>query len=305
VRLRWSNSDADIFCTWKTAPLVRQRLVENWGLVCTGMNDSYVTPWVNEEPAVHHVEGYAPCPSADSHEVGLHETDTVEEYYQQALKYGDMTVAADGQATGFLFSEGKPVGLPGGAANGKFPYRFDLCGTFVQLIIGRPSLEDAREMLNSFDLTICKTYFDGETFHVPSPQNTFKLATTCTNARHTLITEYMAAFFEQLMANDDGRVNFFDILRHVPDHAWEAVGLVGTPGEEEFYMYHLFVQKLLIRMQRYAKRGIKILDAPFDALHFQTRLRDPIEGYLTIGPPPLPGPVEGSMECDEDEDGTD
>jgi len=45
----------------------------------------------------------------------------------------------------------------------------------LDLIIGREDSKDARDLLKSFDLTICKSAFDGRLFHIPFPHDTFNL----------------------------------------------------------------------------------------------------------------------------------
>jgi hypothetical protein len=85
------------------------------------------------------------------------------------------------------------VGLPEGSAGGIFPYDFDLRSkreTVVQLIIGKPSKKDARRLLQSFDLEICKCSFDGRTFRVPSPADTFARCTACTSARREIVQDF-------------------------------------------------------------------------------------------------------------------
>jgi hypothetical protein len=65
---RWKGSDLDLFCTCAAAPLVRQRLQEECGLVCTGTSFTYGGGGLSDAnlSAVSHVEGYALPPGPDS-----------------------------------------------------------------------------------------------------------------------------------------------------------------------------------------------------------------------------------------------
>ena len=59
----------------------------------------------------------------------------------------------------------------------------------VQLIVGREKCEDARELLNSFDLVICQTSFDGTNFVIQRLHETLRAQTFCTEPRAGLWSE--------------------------------------------------------------------------------------------------------------------
>jgi len=63
------HSDVDIFCTWEAAPTVRQWLVENCGLICSGANDTYDSRGPAQLTIIDHVEGFAPPPEVGSYEL--------------------------------------------------------------------------------------------------------------------------------------------------------------------------------------------------------------------------------------------
>jgi hypothetical protein len=311
----WTSSDVDIFCTWSAAASVRQRLVERCGLICSGGNDTYGSPIdtccapapersARDACAMDHVEGYAPCPTAggqwnpyitpvdasDTREFAtrakygdkkLRDTPaTVEEFLEQANEFGretlqDPTEKQLQQRAAWPSGHWtKKIGAPGGCGPGRaFPYNFELAsGTFVQLIVGKEGCEDARELLNSFDLTICTTYFDGITFHIPSPRQTLSGQTCCLAPRHAVLTNYFQTAVDQVLRSESGAYVFSEIIEGMADDIWDEVGPRSRGWEDR----HDFMMKLIIRMQKYYKRGVKIVNVPGDlrlcmhALNFQS-----------------------------------
>tara|TARA_B110000503_G_scaffold108816_1_gene162758 strand:+ start:1020 stop:2468 length:1449 start_codon:yes stop_codon:yes gene_type:complete len=198
--------DNDIFCTWHAAPLVRQRLVERCGLICAGVDNKTYKHQFDERDhvgdhkfsTVDHVEWYAGRPTDGESRIGPGEyvPYSSDEYYQEALECGKETVDYCEVRGNTVYR--KWVGLPGGSAGGNFPYDFDLRAcAFVQLIIGNEDTEDARALLNSFDLEICKCHFDGRDFFVPNPKDTFAGRTAMTASRRAMVEKFcerIAAF---------------------------------------------------------------------------------------------------------------
>jgi hypothetical protein len=239
------RGDIDIFCTWDAAPAVRGRLVAA-NLICSGANDSYVScPEEDLITAVDHVEGYAPVPTAGSHHLKSWRSDslsysdstvTPDEFRQRAVQYGREVVNRGW--CGHRLNP-KSIGLPGGSAGGEFPFDFSLeHDTVIQLIVGKPSCTDARHLLDSFDLTICKTYFDGQSFGIPFPQETMQRQTVVTPARLALVDEYIKATVRVCAcaatgADDDGRYYYSreDVFLAMPDAVWTGVGV--KPYEKE------------------------------------------------------------------------
>ena len=157
---QWKGSDVDIFCTWAAAPKVRERLIEQGKLVCSGACDDYSFPPDAEDVSqVDHVEGYAALPQPGHHALeswGTEDEKSPDEFLKQAVEYGQEQVDNQGCHPHFRFEEPKRVGLPGGSTGGRFPYDFRLeRETFVQLIVGKETSHDARDLLQSFDLRIC------------------------------------------------------------------------------------------------------------------------------------------------------
>ena len=199
---------------------MRQRLVERCALICAGVdNREYKEQYNSHDDVgdfnaskVHHVECYAGRPTQGKRDISVpsfarFETPNpyaTDAYYQQALAWGKEAIEQNreveiGQDYRSL------VGVPGGSAGGNFPFDFDLraqqynpgTGSFVQLIIGNEDTEDARALLNSFDLEICKCHFDGRDFFVPNPKDTFAGRTAMTASRRAMVEKFcerIAAF---------------------------------------------------------------------------------------------------------------
>ena len=67
----WDNSDLDIFCTWDAAPMIRRRLFDRCGLICSGVDNDYMQQdrdLVGDlegiaRSVIHHVESYSSRPT--------------------------------------------------------------------------------------------------------------------------------------------------------------------------------------------------------------------------------------------------
>lgn len=232
--------DIDIFCTWQSALLVRQRLVERCGLMCGGVDTDHYNPHGELEnfgdhkfSKVHHVELFAGRPTDRDDEDCGGEPRSSDAYYQQELEWGEEMVEyeyQDGNICQYL------VGMPGGSAGGKFPYDYDLQDgkgsvCFVQLIIDQPGMGNARELLDYYDLEMCTCHFYGREFFVPNPQDTFAGRTAMTHERRQLVE------------------TFFDPDMQHEKEEFEAKYEDGTRA-----------CTLIARMQKYHARGIKIVD---------------------------------------------
>jgi hypothetical protein len=250
----------DIFCTWHAAPLVRQRLVERCGLICAGVDNKTYKHQFDERDhvgdhkfsTVDHVEWYAGRPTDGESRIGPGEyvPSSSDEYYQEALECGKETVDYCEVRGNTVYC--KWVGLPGGSAGGNFPYDFDLRAcAFVQLIIGNEDTEDARALLNSFDLEICKCHFDGRDFFVPNPKDTFAGRTAMTASRRAMVEK----FCERIAAfdNETQEENPSDDPDS-PEGEWKHRNARGLEQHRACV--------LISRMQKYKERGIEIIDPP-------------------------------------------
>ena len=241
----WELADVDIFCTWDAAPFVRQRLFEKCRLICSGVDNSYLQPErdlagareeSSLETSVHHVESYASRPISGNYGWRGDLPYTSDEYYAQTLKWGELVLRRR--------YGGMKVGVPGGSASGLFPYtgRFPYDHTlrdhhsFVQLVVGKRGVKDARELLESFDLEICKCYYDGREFHVPAPGDTFAGRSAITHARRDLVADFMGesdplpgdSSFPLLSERQPHMVAFeclLPVMTRIRDQSWAGVGL--------------------------------------------------------------------------------
>ena len=187
---QWKDLDVDIFCTWDAAPVVRQRLIERCGLICSWVDNSYRQEGPDlstklgapdfVQTCLSHVESYNSRRMegryGDEYDDDSKRLEyTSDAYFARACQWGAEAVA----------SHPKRLGTPKGSAGVSFPYDYELRrNSFVQLIVGHPSLKDARALLTKFDLEICKFSFDGTTFRAPNAVKSFAGRTSVTPARH-------------------------------------------------------------------------------------------------------------------------
>ena len=286
----WEDSDIDIFCTWEAAPMIRRRLIDRCGLICSGIDNYYMQQDCDlagdlegtGRSVIHHVESYSSRPTREA------------EY----PKYKDWAVDADYQRTPFNGEEylkltkdrgadilerekdwrGCPIGIPGGSLDGDFLYDYNLRDKkFVQLIIGTQQHKDARTLLTTFDLKICKCAFNGRGFIIPAPADTFAGRTVITPARHDIMEQFVESFGRLVdnVENYDENVDYLDlneILIGMSEKSWKGVGLgpyegSGSWGEwHEFQRRYMFCQRLFQRLKKYHRRGIEIINAPNLAL---------------------------------------
>ena len=291
---KWSAADVDIFCTWRAAEFVRERLMAK-NMICSGVDNTYGQQGRDlngdfEHSAfavISHVESYAARPKTGvTSGYGYYDDAYIEYdsdlYYAEAKAWGATAVANMP-----LFRPYGP-GTPGGSAGGDFLYDYDLRDeSYVQLIVGKPRVKDARELLESFDLEICKSYFDGNTFHVPAARDSFAGRTKVTPARRALVEEFMqnvkkyASNVEYVSGHDRDMAN---VLKNIKKKTWAAIGArpYNDEGEGElmsrswfdFQHRFLFLTKLIERMQKYAKRGVRIVDPPPGALEWNVARYD-------------------------------
>ena len=290
---KWSAADVDIFCTWRAAAFVRERLMAK-NMICSGVDNTYGQEGRDlngdfEHSAfavISHVESYAARPTTGVTEYRYDRNDEdiaydSDAYYAKAKAWGATAVAnmlKFASVGGGLYG----AGIPFGSAGGDFLYDYELRDvSYVQLIVGKPRVKDARELLESFDLEICKSYFDGNTFHVPAARDSFAGRTKVTPARRALVEEFMrnvkkhASNVEYVSGHDRDMAN---VLKKIKKKTWAAIGArpYNDEGEGElvsrswfdFQHRFLFLTKLIERMQKYAKRGVRIVDPPPHALEW-------------------------------------
>lgn len=70
---------------------------------------------------------------------------------------------------------------------------FDARGK-IDLIVARRSTKSPKDLLQGFDLNICKASFDGSKFHIPNPHQTFSRKTTMEPSRKAIVESYVNHF---------------------------------------------------------------------------------------------------------------
>ena len=280
--VRWQGSDVDIFCTWAEAPKVRQRLIEKCNLICSGANDTYFAPDEKDLSVIDHVEGFAPRPAVGHHALaryGGRDPLSLEEFCEQAAEYGRIAVASTPRRGMFGLLPEKRVGFPDGCGAGRpFLYDRDLeRSTVAQLIIGKKTCLNARELLANFDLVACQTYFDGQGFSIPSPCETLWAQTRCIPPRRAVVDDFVRSYWTlALAAGPSGSFQIDDIPRNMPSATWAGVMQTQPKDDDnvmfEWFSRYNFATALVSRLQKYCRRGITILDAPAGALSFQTQV---------------------------------
>ena len=320
----WKLADVDIFCTWDAAPFVRQRLFEKCRLICSGVDNGYrqserdlagARDESSLETSVHHVESYASRPISGTYGWRDDLPYTSDEYYAQTLEWGELVLEDAGMPRfGISSSEsygGMKVGVPGGSAGGVFAYDHELRyhHSFVQLVVGKRGVKDARELLESFDMEICKCYYDGREFHVPAPGDTFAGRSAITHARRDLVADFMGESEPlpgDLLVERQTRMVEFErllpVMTRIRDQSWAGVGLgpcteldtldtlsdwldtlssqvVGQIGkrlhtlneQHAIESRYRFIVRLISRMQKYHRRGVTLIDPPRGALEWLVR----------------------------------
>ena len=305
----WRHADVDIFCTAEAAPFVRKRLFERCGLICTGLMSSYgVTSFdmdvddplqgmkINSQRSdrllLSHVESYAPRPTKGDTFGGFESDDEdalkydSDEYYEQVKKWGAETVesALSGEDSDF-----SPLGFPRGDT---FLYDYNLDdSSFVQLIIGIPGrVADARTLLREFDLEICKCSYDGRTFRVPAPVQTFASRSTVDPARRYLVDDFMRKRAKHAPNVNEVSPCCFDSINaemkkaiaKMTKKGWKGIGMRPYVEHErddkdmhihsiladrrDFLDRYEFLAKIVARLRKYARRGVEIIDPPHDVV---------------------------------------
>ena len=148
-------------------------------------------------------------------------------------------------------------------------------------------MSDARELLSSFDLEICKCSFDGNVFRVPDHVKSFAGHTRVTPARRALVRDFMrnvkkfAPDVSGVGQTPEMDVEMVKVLSKITKKSWNGIGATkfkDTSKEEwlgewfasrswyDFQDRYIFLIKLVERLQKYDERGVTFDDAPEGAL---------------------------------------
>ena len=146
-----------------------------------------------------------------------------------------------------------------------------------------------RELLNSFDLSICKASWDGNTFRIPHPHLTFARKSITEPFRRSVMVEYMNGYCQPIPGTISSSI-FQARMQRIQAGVMNAVAkvLVGSPQVKPFKFSehtdwetklncsvvasHNWIMALFKRLRRYTSRGIHIKDAPEGALALADKL---------------------------------
>ena len=299
--------DVDVFTTVASAPAVRSKLCGS-GLTLSTLDNDGGHYWCHDngngmtgkslECRVHHTEGYALTPEDgylfddwDSEDEGF----SLAQATAWARGAGGPTkVAADRPSVfeGRYACEDEDWDAPeyrirAAADTDAFSYDFRLDNEkLVDLVVARTDVADARDLLASFDLDICKTSWDGSVFRIPDPHRAFRGETRLEPHR----LELMRAFADKLLEKDPPRSNDEGLPenRYLPLDTWDTIcHVLGTPqeghpkwdsemaaridglslrnldyGDREPWYHHNWFAKLFIRQEKYRERGVRLLGVP-------------------------------------------
>lgn len=324
---RWRKADVDVFCTAKAAPQVRSWLVRSAGAMFVGFKDYRLSMTDDSllytvDTKIHHVEHFGPL--AENFEsrrksYGRTKFDTLDEYVDTTSGWGKdcqknyadwkwkNTMSFDVLG---IEANNKAYSIKPGSG-GTLPFDFDGDGN-IDLVIakvhgddkaaagkttGKSSKKKAKksevtpfDILDDFDLTICKASFDGKTFRIPEPHLVFARKTTMEPYRRAIVESYLKHFpgtKGYLRPADQSEISstaiksvrkdvpnapfykLLDFAALIPDH------LLGDP-DDIFAMsspayqaklgppiqFHNWTKKLVDRLKKYQGRGIEVLGAP-------------------------------------------
>jgi hypothetical protein len=188
---------------------------------------------------------------------------------------------------------------------GHLPFDFHGTGE-IDLIIGQVGLS-ASDLLDGFDLEICKASFDGKKFHIPDPHLTFAAKTKMEPNRQAVVGSYTTHYrepegylerkldpieFSRLASSTISAVRrdvpnspFYRLLRvadWLPDRYNPNADIFDLQGTFQDPLvklkhgapiqFHNWCCKLVLRLRKYQKRGIEVVDAPTIADDFRINM---------------------------------
>lgn len=167
----------------------------------------------------------------------------------------------------------RPVSPINEVFNYQLPGKHDV---IVQLIVGTENIRDAREMLKTFDMTICQSHFDGKKFHFPEAFNTLNGFTKIRDTQFDAMKLWMheehkakkqlvgkVMFLESNLSKIVCEI-FFKVFNKF--NKWVAYRSPELKPElDTVKQLHQALEKVFVRSVKYQKRGIRILNLPAGA----------------------------------------
>jgi hypothetical protein len=286
----WKASDIDIFCTAATARAVRSKLVGN-GFTLARMHNDYSDAGsgmlaFSLESKVHHVEGWATTPADGEIPDQLEgwaeapkpfEFTTACRYGKTASSYFYGTLNALAPFNCRESADQVIAALPGKPLS----YNYQLKDR-LDLVVAESSCNDARELLQSFDIVLCAAYYDGNAFHIPSPHMAFKKQSPLEPKRLAMMTAFATEWPNMDRSPD---------LEDLTESGWfkaieKSISGAGVKDRTSINksdscnfagrFYWNFFAKLFLRQRKYIARGIHLAGRPrhFGKISASIRVQD-------------------------------
>ncbi|EJK77086.1 hypothetical protein THAOC_01106 [Thalassiosira oceanica] len=207
---KWDHTDVDIFCTAAAAPAVRSWLVRDARKMVLNAGKVYCPLAVNKESgsfvtAIHHVERYGDVPEKGADVSGSGGRRPVPFDYDEACERGRSvnenltsrrnigtleTFGEDFQSAPYRIETADNVPLPFCLTQ-----KCDEWDKVVDLVVCMAEHSSVKAALEDFDINICKCAWDGRSFSIADPHNTFsRRSTVGPEKRKSFLSSYQQHF---------------------------------------------------------------------------------------------------------------
>ena len=204
---------------------MKQWLVESADCMFSGFNDTYInladSMLYTVDTNIHHVESWGHISANvqdDSYEKDDGEADGAEnkdvaslkdtDYYRDSIEYGKTCQVL---YVDWKWKHGMSFDVLGVDQNkaynikpkrgGTLPFDFNGDDS-IDLIVARLKASGSKkavtplDLLDDFDLTICKSSFDGRNFRIPDPHRTFNAQSTMETDRRAVVESYVRHYVQ-------------------------------------------------------------------------------------------------------------
>lgn len=167
----------------------------------------------------------------------------------------------------------------------------------LDLVVHSPDCKTVAPSMRIFDLTICVTSWDGNSFYVPEPHLTFNRKTRTEPVPRDLMRDYLK-YCTVVDANVEAQPSYHPL--HLHRCLEFAVGMLSLersfrlflppfePDQAEEVLFPSFptleecielLDRLFTRLGKYSERGIDVIDAPLGATEIGWLGRDYLPWY--------------------------
>ena len=291
--VNYRKSDLDIFVTHAAAPRLRAGLVSTAefglrGWKQGGYGDDHQSRTI--ENWLDHVEEWVRLPEEGSELWGSEDDwerpdydptlepptrEECEEYGEEEMEHGGARTSGNVYERSGSYPRplvdltmADDVPLP---FNWYFDYQYPGFNAVCDLVVGRRTVGNAEDLLSSFDIDICKCFYDGHGFHIEQPHRTFMGISQVNPARAALIASYLA-----LPAGPYGRGSnslhgteqtISTAVFHDAQCDLNLADSADPPEQIQVGLqHHDFIARMVLRLQKYHGRGIKFTNCPDGAL---------------------------------------